>query len=137
LIALAGKLRRAHQIGAWSAATYFLMNLGIPGVKADVMVKRFVEAALGAATSAENAANLVTNAADNLNAGRTAMAGKFEIAKDEAGKYRWHLKAANGEIIAASQAYEKKANAEKGIEAAKKAAAGATVADLTEETAKK
>jgi hypothetical protein len=68
LIALAGKLRRAHQIGAWSAATYFLMNLGIPGVKADVMVKRFVEAALGAATSAENAANLVTNAADNLNA---------------------------------------------------------------------
>jgi hypothetical protein len=26
------------------------------------------------------------------------MAGKFEIAKDKAGKYRWHLKAANGEI---------------------------------------
>jgi hypothetical protein len=31
----------------------------------------------------------------------------------------------------------KKANAEKGIEAVKKAAADATVADLTEETAKK
>jgi hypothetical protein len=35
------------------------------------------------------------------------------------------------------QAYEKKANAEKGIEAVKKAAADATVVDLTEETAKK
>jgi hypothetical protein len=63
-------------------------------------------------------------------------AGKFEINKDKAGKYRWHLKAANGEIIAASQAYEK-ANAEKGIEAVKKAAAGATVVDLTEAPAKK
>jgi hypothetical protein len=33
--------------------------------------------------------------------------------------------------------YEKKANAEKGIEAVRKAAADATVADLTEETAKR
>ena len=64
-------------------------------------------------------------------------AGKFEINKDKAVKYRWHLKAANGEIIAASQAYEKKANAEKGIEAARKAAADAAVVDLTEEGAKK
>jgi hypothetical protein len=60
-------------------------------------------------------------------------AGKFEISKDKAGKFRWHPKAANGEIIAASQAYEKKANAEKGIEAVKKAAADATVVDLTEQ----
>jgi len=41
------------------------------------------------------------------------------------------------EIIAASQAYEPKANAEKGIRAVKKAAADATVADLTEGAAKK
>ena len=34
------------------------------------------------------------------------MAGKFEIIKDKVGKYRFHLKAANGEIIAASQAYD-------------------------------
>ena len=27
------------------------------------------------------------------------MAGKFEILKDKAGKYRFHLKAGNGEII--------------------------------------
>jgi uncharacterized protein YegP (UPF0339 family) len=47
------------------------------------------------------------------------MAGKFEITKDHAGKFRFHLKAPNGEIIAASQGYESKANAEKGIEAIK------------------
>lgn len=34
------------------------------------------------------------------------MAGKFEIAKDKAGKYRFRLKAGNGEIIAVSEAYE-------------------------------
>jgi Domain of unknown function (DUF1508) len=31
-------------------------------------------------------------------------AARFEITKDKAGKYRFHLKAGNGEIIAASQA---------------------------------
>ena len=31
------------------------------------------------------------------------MAAKFEISKDKSGKFRFHLKAANGEIIAASQ----------------------------------
>jgi hypothetical protein len=30
------------------------------------------------------------------------VAAKFEITKDKAGKFRFHLKAANGEIIAAS-----------------------------------
>ena len=35
-----------------------------------------------------------------------AMAAKFEITKDHAGKFRFHLKAPNGEIIAASQGYE-------------------------------
>jgi uncharacterized protein len=43
------------------------------------------------------------------------MAAKFEISKDHAGKFRFHLKAPNGEIIAASQGYETKANAEKGM----------------------
>jgi uncharacterized protein len=32
------------------------------------------------------------------------MAAKFEISKDSASKFRFHLKAPNGEIIAASQA---------------------------------
>jgi uncharacterized protein YegP (UPF0339 family) len=60
------------------------------------------------------------------------MAAKFEITRDHAGKFRFHLKAPNGEIIAASQGYETKANAEKGIEAIKTHAPGAKVDDLSE-----
>jgi uncharacterized protein YegP (UPF0339 family) len=45
------------------------------------------------------------------------------------GNSRFHLKAANGEIIAASQGYETKAAAEKGIESVKTNAPGATVVD--------
>jgi uncharacterized protein YegP (UPF0339 family) len=60
------------------------------------------------------------------------MAAKFEITTDKSGKYRFHLKAANGEIIAASQAYDTKASAEKGIESIKTNASSATVVDLTE-----
>ena len=45
----------------------------------------------------------------------TAMSGKFEISKDKSGKFRFHLKAANGEIIAASQGYETKANARRAL----------------------
>lgn len=60
------------------------------------------------------------------------MAAKFEISKDKAGEFRFHLKAANGEIIAARQGYETKANAEKGIESVKTNAPSATGVDLTE-----
>jgi uncharacterized protein YegP (UPF0339 family) len=47
------------------------------------------------------------------------------------GKFRFHLKAPHGEIIVASQGYETNANAEKGIEAIKTHAPGATVVDNT------
>jgi uncharacterized protein YegP (UPF0339 family) len=57
------------------------------------------------------------------------MAAKFEISKDHAGKFRFHLKAPNGEIIAASQGYETKASAEKGIEAIKTHAPNPKVED--------
>jgi uncharacterized protein len=60
------------------------------------------------------------------------VAAKFEISKDHAGKFRFHLKAQNGEIIAASQGYETKASAEKGIEAIKTHAPGAKVEDHTD-----
>jgi uncharacterized protein YegP (UPF0339 family) len=63
------------------------------------------------------------------------MAGKFEITKDKAGKFRFHLKAANGEIIAQSQGYETKESAEKGVESVKANAPGAKVEDLTEREA--
>jgi hypothetical protein len=67
---------------------------------------------------------------------RQIPAARFEIAKDKAGKYRFHLRAGNGEIVAASQAYARKANAEKGIQAVKNAT-DAEVVDLTEEAAEK
>ena len=53
--------------------------------------------------------------------------------QDKSGKFRFHMKAANGEIIAASQGYETKASAEKGIESIKTTAPSATVVDLTEQ----
>jgi uncharacterized protein YegP (UPF0339 family) len=56
-------------------------------------------------------------------------------AKTNPGKYRFHLKAANGEIIAASQGYETRASAEKGIESVKANAADAKVVDLSEHEA--
>jgi uncharacterized protein len=60
------------------------------------------------------------------------MAAKFEIGKDKSGKFRFHLKAANGEIIAASQGYDTKARAEKGIESVTTNASGAKFVDLIE-----
>jgi uncharacterized protein len=47
------------------------------------------------------------------------MAAKFELFKDKGGDFRFHLKAANGEIIASGQGYKSKATAEKGIESIK------------------
>jgi uncharacterized protein len=60
------------------------------------------------------------------------MAAKFEVSKDKAGKFRFHLKAANDEIIAASQGYETKESAHQGIESVKTSASAAKVVDLTE-----
>lgn len=58
------------------------------------------------------------------------MAGKFEVYEDRAGKYRFRLKAANGEIVAQGEAYETRANAHAGCEAVQRAAEGATIEDL-------
>jgi uncharacterized protein len=59
------------------------------------------------------------------------MAGKFELYTDAAGKFRFRLKAGNGEIIAVGEAYETKASALNGIESIKKNAAEAAVVDQT------
>jgi hypothetical protein len=59
------------------------------------------------------------------------MAGKFELYTDAAGKFRFRLKAGNGEIIAVGEAYESKASALNGIESIKKNAADAAVVDQT------
>ena len=59
------------------------------------------------------------------------MTAKFELFKDTSGKFRFHLKAANGEIIAASQGYTSKAAAQNGIASIKDNAASAPTEDLT------
>lgn len=57
------------------------------------------------------------------------MAGKFELYKDSAGKYRFRLKASNGQVIATGEAYETKGSALKGIESVRKNAADAAMDD--------
>jgi len=59
------------------------------------------------------------------------VAGKFELYQDTAGKYRFRLKAGNGQIIAVGEAYESKAAAQKGIESVKANAGDAAVVDQT------
>ncbi|MGH9112424.1 MAG: YegP family protein [Acidimicrobiales bacterium] len=48
------------------------------------------------------------------------MAGKFELYTDAGGKFRFRLRASNGQIIASSEAYNSKASALNGIESVKK-----------------
>ena len=57
------------------------------------------------------------------------MAGKFELYQDKGGKYRFRLKAGNGQIIAVGEAYESKASALNGIASVQKNAPGATIDD--------
>jgi uncharacterized protein YegP (UPF0339 family) len=55
------------------------------------------------------------------------MAGKFEVCQDRAGKYRFRLKASNGQVVASGEAYESKAAAKKGCESVQNAASGASI----------
>jgi uncharacterized protein YegP (UPF0339 family) len=59
------------------------------------------------------------------------MAGKFELYKDKAGKFRFRLKASNGQVIATGEAYETRASALKGIESVRKNAGDAALDDQT------
>ena len=59
------------------------------------------------------------------------MAGKFELYKDKGGKFRFRLKAGNGQIIAVSEAYESKASANNGIASVRKNAPDAKLDDQT------
>ena len=53
----------------------------------------------------------------------------FEWYKDKAEKFRWRLKAANGEVIATSEGYNAKDSCVKGIESVKKNAPIAKVVE--------
>jgi uncharacterized protein YegP (UPF0339 family) len=57
------------------------------------------------------------------------VAGKFEVYPDKGGKYRFRLKAANGEVVAGGEAYESKAGAKAGCEAVQRAADGAAIVE--------
>ena len=59
------------------------------------------------------------------------MAGKFELYKDKAGKFRFRLKASKGQVIATGEAYETKASALNGIESVRKNAGDAALDDQT------
>jgi uncharacterized surface protein with fasciclin (FAS1) repeats/uncharacterized protein YegP (UPF0339 family) len=59
------------------------------------------------------------------------MEGVFEVIYDAEGKFRFHLKAANGQIIAVSQSYGTRESALKGIASIKKNAPIAKTADFT------
>ena len=59
------------------------------------------------------------------------MPGKFEIKKDKAGKFRFTLIAANGEIISTSEAYESKEACKNGIRSVMQNAPIATIVDRT------
>jgi uncharacterized protein YegP (UPF0339 family) len=57
---------------------------------------------------------------------------EFEVYVDKAKEYRWRLKAANGQIVAASsEGYKAKADCEHAIDLIKKGAAKAEVEDKT------
>jgi uncharacterized protein len=66
------------------------------------------------------------------------MPAKFTVYLDKAKKYRFNLKAANGEIIAAGESYPDKKSALKGIASIMKNAPVAKIVDTTvkEETVK-
>ena len=60
------------------------------------------------------------------------MPGTFELYQDKAGRYRFRLKASNGEVIASSEGYERKSSALSGIDSVRQNAADANVDDQTQ-----
>jgi uncharacterized protein YegP (UPF0339 family) len=65
------------------------------------------------------------------------MPAKFVVYKDAGNKFRFRLKAANGEIIAVGEGYPDKKSALKGIASIQKSAPAAKIEDTTVEAAKK
>lgn len=60
------------------------------------------------------------------------MAGKFEVYEDKSGKFRFRLKASNGQVIALGQAYSTKESCLKGIESVRSNAPDAKLVDVDE-----
>lgn len=60
------------------------------------------------------------------------MTGKFEVYQDKGGKYRFRLKASNGQVIASGQGYASKESCLHGIDSVRKNAPEAAVVDVEE-----
>jgi uncharacterized protein YegP (UPF0339 family) len=60
------------------------------------------------------------------------MSGKFEVYQDKAGKFRFRLKAGNGQVIASGQGYASKDSCLKGIESVKKTSPDAAIVEVEE-----
>jgi len=58
------------------------------------------------------------------------MAGKFELYQDKASKWRFRLKASNGQVIASGEAYESKSAAQNGIASVQENAPGAPTVEV-------
>jgi hypothetical protein len=58
--------------------------------------------------------------------------GKFEVWTDKAGKFRFRLKAANGEVIATSEAYNSKTSCMNGVQSVIKNAPNAKIVEIKE-----
>lgn len=58
------------------------------------------------------------------------MAAKFEMYTDKAGKFRFRLKAGNGQIIAVGEPYETRAACMNGIDSVKRNAPAAKVVEM-------
>jgi uncharacterized protein YegP (UPF0339 family) len=59
------------------------------------------------------------------------VAAKFVLKKGSTGKYHFNLIATNGQVIATSESYERKASALNGIKSVKRNAPAAQVDDQT------
>jgi uncharacterized protein len=60
------------------------------------------------------------------------VAGKFVVKRGSSGKYHFNLVAANGQVIATSEAYDQKSSALEGIESVRQNAAVAEIDDQTD-----
>jgi uncharacterized protein len=76
--------------------------------------------------------DLSRRAAPPVNSGGS-MAGKFEVYEDKSGKFRFRLKAGNGEVVATGQAYITLKGAKDGAAAVQRAAEGASVVEVESE----
>ena len=74
--------------------------------------------------------NVSANADNNAMSDETSQCPKFEIFIDNAGEFRFRLKARNGEIIATSESYKARVSCLNGIRSVKKNAPNAPIVKI-------